>query len=458
MLAVRPPAARMGGRVLLASAVAGPTSLVSSASAAALALSLRRFSATHALRVPCANHGFLHPSRPCLADAEPPTFPLPTQRLHGTVTAFKHRRGYGFVLAEGVATPSKPRPPHAAHGKATYVPLAPAEPTTAAAPSEAAATATNAADVEAALHQTYFFRRADLNGGFYVTEGERVSFAVVPSADARAKRAAPTRSIAGDGAADVFGLGDEAEPDPAGASTHCKAADVAYYDVKTGNETPITPITLRGVVVEYDAGDGHGVLAELDTRKQLHDDAPRFPFGMEQLDLGVGRDVSVGSYVRFCLEPAEESGAGASRLVPNRITRDSRAEQRRGANGRPLVPAGAAPGSVTARTRFHGVVREVRTSFGFIVDDLSGESIFFHCSNAQSRIRSGDRVTYLLRELVHGKHAGKKGCFDVQLDRDGAQSAASGGAPTSTSSAPSARPATSAASPPSHVLDFDLLD
>ncbi|CAG9571307.1 conserved hypothetical protein [Leishmania major strain Friedlin] len=417
-------------------------------------LSLRCFSNTPA-RLSCGA-GILHCSKLCLSG-----FGDPAQgrlhnanhgavRLHGTVTAFKHRRGYGFVLAEGVAASAPPL-------KHTYVAL---DTHAAAARNNGVPPAREEACNE--LHKSFFFTRSALMGGFYVTEGERVSFAVVavPPGKGINRRVAgdspSTRKDDGDHAAlggaetAEFLLGSpegELEEDSSAATSdtqsqlHRIAVSLRYYDAKTGKETPISPLTLYGKIVEWDAAAGVGVIAELDTRRQYHEDAPRFPFSLESVDLALGTELRSGRYVRFCLEPATHaqggggedtaaavtptSGAEAAadvdedvELVAQRVIIDSSMERRKGVFGRPLVLADAAPGTMTSESRFSGVVREVKADhFGFIQDDLSGESIFFHLSNASSRVKAGDRVTYLLREVEYGKHTGKKACFDVLIDQ-----------------------------------------
>ncbi|KAG5483361.1 hypothetical protein LSCM1_04909 [Leishmania martiniquensis] len=403
--------------------------------------------------------GILQCSMPCLGDlgvcarGKSHDANRYSVRLHGTVTAFKHRRGYGFVLAEGVVAATPPR-------RHRYVALEPQ----AAADNQAGEAKTNPSPPAAQeemlkeLPKPFFFTRGSLLGGFYVTEGERVSFAVAPvrrgeginrrvSGDLQSNRpgGADDRALT----AEEFSLGSSEEAsdgptDPGASGTpsplHFVAVDFRYYDAKTGEETPIAPLTLYGKVVEWDAEEGFGVIAELDVRRQFHEDAPRFPFSLKNVDLAFGTELRAGRYVRFCLEPAAPvhsgasedpavataltSGAGAAadaaesvELVAQRVIIDATMERRKGASGRPLVLADAAPGTMTSESRFSGVVRELKTpNFGFIQDDLSGESIFFHLSNASSRVRAGDRVTYLLREIEYGKHAGKKGCFDVLVD------------------------------------------
>ncbi|CAM37584.1 conserved hypothetical protein [Leishmania braziliensis MHOM/BR/75/M2904] len=429
-------------------------------------LSLRGFSNTPARLGRSA--GILHSSKLCFArfEARVPGKPHDAShsavRLHGTVTAFKHRRGYGFVLAEGIAAPAHPL-------KRRYVALEP----------QAAATGdkdvklqkdclTSLGPAEAGkdLPKCFFFTRSALLGGFYVTEGERVSFAVTPVRPGKGinRRVAGNslRSRKNDGDHAVLASTDAAEfslDSPEGGSEENSdastrdtqsqanhiAVDLRYYDANTGKETPISPLTLYGKVVEWDAAEGLGMIAELDTRRQYHEDAPRFPFSSENVDLALGAELRPGRYVRFCLGPAAPVPSGGSEdftatattdagasadvgerveLEAQRVIIDASMERRKGAVGRPLILADAAPGTMTSESRFCGVVRELRAdAFGFIQDDLSGESIFFHLSSASSRVKAGDRVTYVLREIEHGKHAGKKACYDVLVDQTAASRA-----------------------------------
>ncbi|KAG5509767.1 hypothetical protein GH5_05634 [Leishmania sp. Ghana 2012 LV757] len=428
-------------------------------------LSLRYFSNTPTRLSDSA--GIVHCSKLCLGDfgvrakGKPHDASRYSVRLHGTVTAFKHRRGYGFVLGEGVTAAAQPH-------RHRYVPLAPQA---AAADGKGINTEPDPSpssaqeEVLKELPKSFFFTRGSLQGGFYVTEGERVSFTVAPvrrgeginrrvAGDAHSTRKddADDGALAAANAAELSPRSAEGwldEPNDTGASStpsqhHLVAVDFRYYDAKTGKETPITPLTLYGKVVEWDAEEGFGMIAELDTRRQFHEDAPRFPFCLNNVDLALGTELRAGRYVRFCLEPAvpvhgganEDSaaattlttGAGAAggaaecvELVAQRVIIDTTMERRKGISGRPLVLADAAPGTMSSESRFSGVVRELKAdSFGFIQDDLSGESIFFHLSNSSSRVKAGDRVTYLLREIDHGKHAGKKGCFDVLVDETAA--------------------------------------
>ncbi|KAG5509450.1 hypothetical protein JKF63_06760 [Porcisia hertigi] len=421
-------------------------------------LALRAFSNTPA-QFGCSA-GTLSYSKPCLGGFGAPGHDRrqgaghSAVRLHGTITAFKHRRGYGFVLAEGVAAAAHPH-------RQTYVALESQTTTTA----DKGVLSEQEEEAGRDLPKSFFFTRAALHGGFYVTEGEQVSFSVSPlrHGEGVGRRVAGDSPSSGkeDGDPTAVAVADTEElslgSEQAELREHSSAAtkktssqnhvaiDLRYYDAKTGKETPISPLMLYGKIVEWDAAEGLGMIAELDTRKQYHENAPRFPFSLENADLSLGTELRIGRYVRFCLEPAsplqvdgsEDTAAAATpvtaagaaaaaaapdgsedvELVAQRVIIDTTMERRKGAIGRPLVPANAAPGTMTSESRFSGVVREVKgAQFGFIQDDLSGESIFFHLSNASVKVKTGDRVTYLLREVAHGKHAGKKACYDVLID------------------------------------------
>lgn len=359
-------------------------------------------------------------------------------RLHGTVTGYKHRRGYGFILAEGVVGEE---PAATAGGDAASSPPV---------------------DVSK-LMTSYFFTRNALMGGFYITEGERVSFDVEerqskgrlpkPGFEARqkpkfvaieAEEHAPTAAAA---AAPAAADGNE-------GGVLNLAVRVQMLDLKTGCESPVEPIALRGKIVRWDAARGLGVIGELDTEGDYHADAPKFFVCLDDCDLIPGMELRSGRYVRFCVEKEDTAAAATSADVESssllssraemnssglpvarRVAVDRSMENRLAVVGRPLAPAGAARGTVTACTRFYGTVRDMTAVFGFVQDELSGESIFFHISNARSKgLQAGDHVSYLLRELTHGRHTGKKASFDVRRERkpaagsggDGGRAAAAG--------------------------------
>lgn len=311
-------------------------------------------------------------------------------RLHGTVTAFKHRRGYGFITGEGVIS-----------GDASFI--------------LSELKKRGEGDVEGRDgYGQYFFNRRSLDGGFFVTEGERVSFSVVPY-----------NNSAGQG-----GSGG-------GGGHHFRAVSIRFYDRRTKKETLITPPTLRGVVVKWDKVQGHGVIGELDTEGKYHPAlSPKFFFTVEEMDLAPGAEMREGRYVRFCVEDGagDEEGAVESAEGQNasRVIIDASMERKKGALGNPMLPPGARESTgADVQSRFSGVVREVVSSdggaarYGFVTDDLTGESIFFHGSDAFKGVKNGDQVTYLLREMTIGKHQGKKACFNIRR-HDTASRAAAG--------------------------------
>lgn len=311
-------------------------------------------------------------------------------RLHGTVTGFKHRRGYGFILAEGTVGSVSPN-----------------------------------VDVSS-LMTSYFFTRNSLLGGFYITEGERVAFDVEERhRRGRKEHAATAAYVPLEGEAALL---DSVDPETVAATEKGDATEKALnlavniqmFDAKRKVESPVEPIALRGKLIRWDAATGSGVIGELDTEGRYHADAPKFAVSLDDTDLNSGVSLRVGRYVRFCLEKEDDKdGAGATAAaqelpVARRVILDYSMERRMAVVGRPLAPAGAKAGTVTASTRFEGVVKELNGQFGFIKDDLSNESIFFHVSNVAGKgVAPGERVTYLLRELTTGKHTGKKACFNV---------------------------------------------
>lgn len=348
------------------------------------------------------------------------------QRYHGTVTGFKHRRGYGFVLLEGLVDP----------------------------PVAAGAQAEGHAAVEA--KQTHFFVRGALGGGFYITEGERVSFSIVPMSKQRetyrrfsdadvgesngsetAESTGMTHSRHSEESADASDAAEALEK-----GRLLRAERLRLFNVETREEKPITPVMLYGKVVAWDAVLGVGTIAELDMHHELNEDAPRFAVSLEDADLAPGSELRVGRYTRFCLGPAsgdtEEAvggevsddhlSRGYAPLVARRVIIDQGMERRKAAFGQPLVPAVSSPGQFTEQTRFSGTIREMRgDKFGFIIDDLSGESIFFYGTNAKAGLGEGDRVSYLLREMTVGKHKGKKACFAVVPEVEGIAALRQGG-------------------------------
>ncbi|EPY30389.1 hypothetical protein AGDE_09468 [Angomonas deanei] len=265
------------------------------------------------------------------------------RRLQGTVTGFKQRRGYGFILTEGIAAKD-----------VTEVPE---------------------------MGKEFFFTRYALDGGHYVTEGERVSFT-------------PTTTIR-----DGKSLG--------------MAKSIKYYNAITNEERSILPLSLEGKVVEWDPVEGTGVIVELDMKGRFHEDGPRFTVSLEELDLAPGAELYEGRYVRFC-----SSAAGAEGTLPvaQRVIVNRKAERERGAKGRPLVPQGADSDEVTDQTRLFGTVREIRDGkFGFIIDDLSGGSLFFPYTSKLRHARRGGRHGFLPPTRGGGgEHTGKPMCLNVR--------------------------------------------
>ncbi|KAG8346944.1 hypothetical protein TRVL_02219 [Trypanosoma vivax] len=309
--------------------------------------------------------------------------PLPTssqtaQRHVGTVTSFMHRRGYGFI--RGIEFPSA---------------------------NPASALAQQTSITSEGDHANFFFHRSSLDGGFYVTEGQTVSFdvrTIQPGAQLNEQLARTHESVKG------------------GPS---KALSVAHrirrFDVATGREGAITPITLQGCVESWDAISGTGVIAELDLNGMLHDDAPRFSVGLEDLDLVRHSDFRRGLYVRFCLEQGDRTAA--RRVIIDRAaelkhrTRSSSVSS----SGRVLTDT-----SHSSTERFHGTVREtVDGRFGFITVNETGNSVFFHMTNVAGwgdtskgddcgTVKPGDIVSFVVQDIKSGKHAGKKTCLDIR--------------------------------------------
>lgn len=311
--------------------------------------------------------------------AEPPTAQPATRRV-GTVKSFMHRRGYGFLLeAEGSHAALRAR--------------------------DSGAVATSSSGAPA----TFFFPRSSLDGGFYLTEGQTVSFdvrLVEPSSKLGARLAEANTEAS----QSPSSPSSRADVDDVASGAPSKLLSVAHrirlYDVASGKERPVTPIVLLGYVENWDSLAGTGVIAELDLSGSLHDDAPRFTVSLEDLDLSGRSELRRGRYVRFCLEPGDRTAA-------RRVIIDRTAEKRHAVK----CPDGTADDDAAAdERRFYGTVREVVESrFGFIVLNDSGESIFFHLSSVEGEpVKAGDIVSFALREVALGKHAGKRKCTRVQ--------------------------------------------
>ncbi|KAK7201646.1 Cold-shock DNA-binding domain containing protein [Novymonas esmeraldas] len=446
-------------RVSAATAIgsAGAAAAAAPRGALVTGASLRTFTHT-AARLRCTA-GVLccTPVRLSVSNVVAGTARQPRRRLHGTVTAFKHRRGYGFVLAEGVVPP-------ASHADAVVA---------AAAAPEAGGTTEVAAreDGSAGLHETYFFTRSALGGAFYVMEGERVSFNVAMQTPKAHRVSSADDHGAADGAEAALELGKSEAP----SAARPVAVKVRCYDAKTGRETPTAPQLLHGIVMEWDAHTQSGTVAELDLRGKLNSDAPRFPIALEDADLHPETEIYVGRCIRFCLEAVQSAGNVLDDAAANDAGEEATLKARRWIVDRymelqhktqgtaPLVSATAAP-----EVRLSGTVREMNgASFGFVRDDVRGESIFFHISAVLSpAVRVGDRVTYIVRESPRKKHQGRRECFDVVVDGtaplpllEEVDGTAAGGAPAQAGRRSSSSSATrTTASRANEEFDFDLLD
>lgn len=348
----------------------------------------------------------------------------PVLRMHGTVTAFKHRRGYGFVLGEGIVGG-----PVSASGIG--------------ATDRAQTSATPAAAPDA---PPFIFNRAALMGGFYITEGERIAFDVE-------QRPIGLQSLGA--STDSFRVVDENLRDGTEAGLVAKgdeetgkmsvAARIRMYDAKTQTERPIEPVTIRGRVVGWDAVTGTGTIGELDTKGEYHDDAPKFSVALDDFDLSPGTELRAGRYVRFCLE---EDDAESDVRSARRVIIDRSMEQRHGVHGRPIIPSNT-PRGQSSSTRFAGTITQLNERFGFVLDDYSNGSIFMHNSSVSEKgLQEGERVTYLLREVNMGKHAGKRACFDVRRE----------GTEKTRSHAPAVSQCGHSASHSEDEDDFNLLD
>ncbi|KAH9597970.1 Cold-shock protein [Trypanosoma melophagium] len=308
-----------------------------------------------------------------------------TRRV-GTVVSFMHRRGYGFLRETELSTVEKGL-------KASATSTAGTPPTNSISNKGTESTGDNAGC-------SFFFPRASLDGGFYLTEGQTVSFDVRdvnPSQKLKVHLAAEESSVATTTTTTVENENDS----PKSLSV---AHRIRLYDTTTGKEKPVTPITLYGFVENWDSLAGTGVIAELDLSGSLHDDAPRFTVSLEDLDLAGRSELRRGRYVRFCLEPGDRTAA-------RRVIIDRSAEQKHGVH---RVGNTAENGDKNEK-RHYGTVREVvEGRFGFVVLDETGESIFFHMSNAEGSVKPGDTVSFLLFEMTQGKHVGKKACMGVR--------------------------------------------
>ncbi|EKF27547.1 hypothetical protein MOQ_008727 [Trypanosoma cruzi marinkellei] len=311
----------------------------------------------------------------------------PAKRRIGTVVSFMHRRGYGFIR-ELESSPAKKKKAHEAAA------VAPAD---ADAPGSSAIT-------------NFFFPRSSLDGGFYLSEGQTVAFDVrltEPGKNLKARLAEAdiSSSTASASSTPLCTDGTDVEVDGEGSKKLTFAHRIRLYDARGGQEKPVTPIMLVGYVESWDQLAGKGVIAELDLSGRLNEDAPRFTVGLEDLDLAGHSELRRGRYVRFCLESGDRTAA-------RRVIIDRGAERKHAAQ----LSAAAEDQVDGNEGRQYGTVREiVEGRFGFILLDDTGESVFFHMSNAEGGgVKQGDTVSFIMREVTQGKHAGKRTCLRVR--------------------------------------------
>ncbi|ORC86261.1 uncharacterized protein TM35_000291430 [Trypanosoma theileri] len=312
--------------------------------------------------------------------------PQVATRRVGTVMSFMHRRGYGFLRETELSTIKK----EGLHASSTSTAA------DAIRNKGSESTGNNTAGV------SFFFPRSSLDGGFYLTEGQTVSFDVrdiEPSQKLKARLASEKSSVV-----TTTTTTTSMESESEGSKSLSVAHRIRLYDTVTGKEKPVTPITLYGYVENWDSLAGTGVIAELDLSGSLHDDAPRFTVSLEDLDLAGRAELRRGRYVRFCLEAGDRTAA-------RRVIIDRSAEQKHAAQRLPNT----AENSTDDEKRHYGTVREVvEGRFGFVVLDETGESIFFHMSNAENGVKPGDTVSFALFEMTQGKHVGKRACVGVK--------------------------------------------
>lgn len=388
-------------------------------------------------------------------------------RLQGVVTAFKHRRGYGFVLAEGYTKASaellkQQREAMSQEGG----------------DSEALETNRQAKKSGASPHvgmpkpksNDFFFTRVALGGGFFVREGDRVSFRVKPLSekDGESKRLRHSYVSRGES---LSITGERADSEDADGREGCfrkgghsfTAIGLRHYNPETGKESRILPVAICGVVTQWDPSTGIGIISELDVDGKLHvEDAPKFEVRLENIDISPVPDSSdsflqEGRYVKFCTSiPSssnEASPTASSRRSSStgedlqrspstssnplsqayRVIIDIGTERRNGVvTTRPSERAGAShtrqrpsSSSFGLLADQRGVIREiVERKYAFVVDDASGESIFFHFSemleplSAQNFPRIGDSVVYDTELIPTGRHAGKRHCVRARILRE----------------------------------------
>lgn len=214
----------------------------------------------------------------------------------------------------------------------------------------------------------YYTHRAELGGGFYLTEGQAVEF-------------------------------DAQKDDP--------TKNPRAVKMRNPDGTPITPVEIRGVIARIDAARG-GTIAELDVRGQRHPDSPMFLFTPEQIEFN-GR-LYVNDVVRFAIDPASQLPV---KIIP-RGTKKQQELPRSGASfaarppgeagGEETAGAAAADASAAMDT---GTIRDLRDSFGFISCHSNNESVFFHKNDIVGPpLTVGDLVTFI-KGVDTGRNQGK---------------------------------------------------
>lgn len=397
-------------------------------------------------------------------------------RLQGVVTAFKHRRGYGFVLAEGYTQTStkllEEKQNSMGEGSSDKEDFRPGNEKKR---SEHLAQESSSKPKS----NDFFFTRAALGGGFFVREGDRVSFRVKPLAerDVEPKHVRHCYISRGGGLITSGERGDLEESDGRESASRKEthnftAIGIRHYNAETGKESRVLPVSINGVVTQWSSSTGTGVISELDVDGKLHvDDAPKFEVRLENLDMSPIPDcadsfLAVGRYVKFCtsvpsssvelrtpdassldkqstesathsnkVEKDEKSSSPSCPALPQayRVIIDIGAERRNGVIlKRPCETTVGSTGrqrssssSVGTLSNQRGVIREiVERKYAFVVDDASGESIFFHFSemveplSANNLPRIGDSVMYDTELIPYGRHAGKMHCVRVRLLRE----------------------------------------
>lgn len=387
-------------------------------------------------------------------------FPWDTSlRLQGVVTAFKHRRGYGFVLVEGYTRRSEN-----IRDEKEKLNSKNEESLPSGLQEEGQADSSHRSIV-LPKSRDFFFTRVSLGGGYFVNEGDRVSFRVKTyEKKGREDVKTPRHSYLSRGESlGALGNKTESEEIDGGDSLSHRggpsftAVGLRHYNAETGKESRVLPVTITGVITQWNPSTGTGIISELDVDGVLHaDDAPKFEVTLENTDLSpvpesVDSFVAEGRYVKFCAsltssdECSPDSDSSSSNTTQNlenpsnasvnalpkayRVIIDVGAEKRHGVipkspDGKTGLsykrPKSSPSAEIIANQR--GVIREiVERKYAFVVDDASGESIFFHFSEMEQPVspenlpQIGDSVIYDTKLLASGRHAGKKHCTRVRL-------------------------------------------